>query len=615
MKNRLMRSLPLLLAGALQVVPMTRSMLPTLAQALAPSGGGAIIFRWAVGAAAMFGYHAISSASSIAVSPPNATVGQPYVGTITYSGGHAGDVRSMSYTNACLGIPIPIGNGLSIVYNGGNTATVSGTPTFATNLPITLKMLDAANCSGAGNTDTRSTTLVIGGSGTGNVAPSFSVAPQNNIAQVGSDALLSAAASGTPPPAYYWKQGITPIPGATNAILSFPSVQLTSAGLYTVTASNAAGTASATAYLTVCVTPGSNQLVANFTNYFPASNAVTMHSYLTNAPSGSNIYKWQYNYVDITPFSTNGNDLNLPGTQVRAARSGIYSVVFNSKVGATTVVNLQSYDSYWAFGSPPTISSPPANTNVTAGSDVTFSAAAQVATTPYGNTQPMHFDWYLNGTTHVGSHDGAGTNQTSTLQLISVSAANTGNYTVVVSNFWGSVTSSPAALTIGGGAIRPAITSQPVPSSVLAGQNASFAVTATGDQPLSFQWWKGNVPLSNGGSVSGATSNVLTLTGVQTVDAGNYSVVVTNVAGSTNSAPTALGVSAPPALSSGQANGNLVLSATTVAGLTYVEYTTSDIQPPVVWTPVLTNVTPPNGVVQLTNRITNSGQFFRLAFP
>ena len=78
MKKLIVRTLPVLLSGALQVMPLARSMLPTVTQTLVPSGG-AIIFRWAIGGLAMFGYHAISSASSIAISPANATLGQPYV--------------------------------------------------------------------------------------------------------------------------------------------------------------------------------------------------------------------------------------------------------------------------------------------------------------------------------------------------------------------------------------------------------------------------------------------------------------------------------------------------------------------------------------------------------
>jgi hypothetical protein len=614
MKNRLIKNLSLVLAGTLQLMPLVRSMLPTVAQRLLPSGG-AILFRWAAGGAAMFGYHAISSASSIAISPANATVGQPYVGTVTYSGGHAGSVQSMSYIGICLTTAVPFAPGLTVKYNGGNTATVTGTPTAATNFNFTLRMTDGP-CGGGANSDTRSTLLVIGSSGGGGVVPSFSTPPQSITAQESADALLSAAAAGSPPPNYYWKQGLTPIPGATNSTLSFSSVQLTNAGLYTVTASNASGTASATCYLSVCITPGTNQLALNYTNYALAGQALTMYSYITNAPAGSNTYKWQYNLVDITTYTTNGNTLALKTNQVTPSKSGVYSVVFDSSVGANVVVNQQAYYSYWAFGTAPAITTSPASTNVNAGATVTLSGTANIAGTPYGNSQPVHFDWFLNNTTLVGSQDLIGTNQTSTLTLNNVSAANAGSYTLVATDYWGSVTSAPAIVSMGSTATAPAIMSEPVPQSALVGHNASFSVTASGTPPLSYGWQKDGADLSNGAVYSGVNSNMLTLIGVQTGNAGNYSVIITNSVGSTNSTTAALTVSAPPALiPSVTSAGGFQLSATTIPGIPYVVQSSFSLATPVTWNSLGTNVTPPSGVLIFTNSLSGSGEFFRILFP
>lgn len=443
MKRRITQNLSLLLAAILQIVPLVRAAMP-VAQSLAPSAW-AIIFRWGAGAVAMFGSHAISKASSIAISPPNATVGTPYIGTVTYSGSHAGSVSSMKITNNCLGSAQFLAPGLTVIYAGGNKATVSGTPTTAGNFPFQIKAYNASTC-GSGFADPRNTTLIIGTSGGGGVGPSFSAAPENGLAQVGSDATLSAGASGNPIPQYYWKQGITPIPGATNSTLLFTNIQLASAGLYTVTASNATSTASTFAYLSVCSTPSS--LALSFTNYVAVSNTVVMSSILTNTPSGSNVYKWQYNYVDITAYSTNGNNFTLNASLATAGRSGTYSVILNGVVGATTVVNQQQYDSFWAFGVKPAIVTSPQPTNVATGANVTLAAAATVQQNPYGNNLVVGFNWYKNGTTLVSSQASPGTNQSGNLSLPSVSLANAGSYTVVVTNFWGSTTSAPAILTV-----------------------------------------------------------------------------------------------------------------------------------------------------------------------
>ncbi len=461
MKRRLTQNLSLFLAAILQIVPIVRSALP-VAQSLAPSAWG-IIFRWGAGAVAMFGAHAVSKASSIAISPPNATAGTPYVGTATYSGSHAGSVSSMKLTNNCLGASQYLAPGLTIVYSGGNQAAVTGTPTTAGSFPFQLGIFSASSC-GSGDSDSRATTLIIGTNSATGVIPVFSTAPDSGVAQVGSDVTLSAAASGNPIPKYFWKQGVTAIPGATNSTLTFTNIQLASAGLYTVTASNATGTASATAYLSVCVTAGSNILAFHYTNYVTVSNTVIMSSYITNAPSGSNVYKWQFNTADITTYSTNGNTFTLNSNVVTASRSGIYSVVFNGVVGTTTVVKNQFYDSYWAFGVKPIITAAPQSTNVAPGANTALTATANVQQNAYGNTLTLGFVWYKNGTNLVASQTSIGTNQTVNLAFTNVDPTNAGTYTLVATNVWGSTTSAPAIL---------AVTSASAPPSQLAAQFSS----------------------------------------------------------------------------------------------------------------------------------------------
>src|SRR5215475_760934 len=165
MKNRISKTLPLLLAAVLQAAPLLKNFLMEL-QPWTPSSS-AFVLKIATGAVAIFGYHAISSASSIAISPANATNGVPYVGTVTYSGGHAASVSSMALRNTstglydCIGTAIPMGNGLTIIYSGGNKATVSGTPTSVSNMTFTIRAFDATGCA-SGENDIRATTLVIG---------------------------------------------------------------------------------------------------------------------------------------------------------------------------------------------------------------------------------------------------------------------------------------------------------------------------------------------------------------------------------------------------------------------------------------------------------------------
>ena len=84
----------------------------------------------------------------------------------------------------------------------------------------------------------------------------------------------------------------------------------------------------------------------------------------------------------------------------------------------------------------------------------------------------------------------------------------------------------------GGSAEPPKITTQPVPQTVGFGGAATFAVIATGTEPLSFQWQVDGVALADSARVSGATAPTLTIAGVEARDLGLYRCVVSNGAGS-----------------------------------------------------------------------------------
>jgi predicted extracellular nuclease len=96
--------------------------------------------------------------------------------------------------------------------------------------------------------------------------------------------------------------------------------------------------------------------------------------------------------------------------------------------------------------------------------------------------------------------------------------------------------------TAGSGPTPPAITTPPAGQTVTAGATVQFSVVAGGTAPLSYHWRKNTAPLSDGGIVTGALSDTLTLTGVAVGDTGSYDVVVTNAAGSATSAAASLTV-------------------------------------------------------------------------
>ncbi len=85
----------------------------------------------------------------------------------------------------------------------------------------------------------------------------------------------------------------------------------------------------------------------------------------------------------------------------------------------------------------------------------------------------------------------------------------------------------------------PVITGQPQGATVLEGENITLGFAAAGSMPLSYQW------LHEGTNLANATASMLTLSNVQTNQAGNYSVLVSNLTGSALSSNAFLTVKLP----------------------------------------------------------------------
>src|SRR5205085_228451 len=72
-----------------------------------------------------------------------------------------------------------------------------------------------------------------------------------------------------------------------------------------------------------------------------------------------------------------------------------------------------------------------------------------------------------------------------------------------------------------------------------AGRTARFRAPADGSSPLVYRWQKNGINISDGGSISGAQTDSLTISNVAVADAGAYTLAVTNSVGAITSAPPA----------------------------------------------------------------------------
>jgi hypothetical protein len=157
-----------------------------------------------------------------------------------------------------------------------------------------------------------------------------------------------------------------------------------------------------------------------------------------------------------------------------------------------------------------------------------------------GGNPGFAYQWYqgTNKLTDVPGNISGST--TSNLTISSTVTNDAGNYSVVVTNSFGSTTSQVAVVTV---SLAPNILAQPSPSSVTryVGNQASFSVSVVGANPISYQWYNGSTP------IGGATTSNLVVTAVPGTS--SYKVVLNNSYGSATSAVVSVvgSVFVPPA--------------------------------------------------------------------
>jgi pectate lyase len=255
----------------------------------------------------------------------------------------------------------------------------------------------------------------------------------------------------------------------------------------------------------------------------------------------------QYTFVmTFTRNATNGLDITATMTGGSFNNTGSASVSYND--GTPNSFTFDTFglrpssasDSASSFdttlfevefipgATPPAIEIDTQDQTALVGQDATFNVVAS-------GTLPLSYQWYYNTNTVL-------TNATSsTLTLTNVQLSDSGGYSVVVTNSYGSVTSSVAQLTVST-PVAASITTQPQDqSNILPGATATFSVVAGGSDPLNYQWYYNtNTLLTN------ATDSILTITNIQPGNAGSYSVTVSNIAGGAISSNAFLTVNTSP---------------------------------------------------------------------
>ncbi len=158
---------------------------------------------------------------------------------------------------------------------------------------------------------------------------------------------------------------------------------------------------------------------------------------------------------------------------------------------------------------PPTILEQPTGLEVCRG--VTFTLQVQAS-----GTEPLQYQWYRNGTPIAGATG-------PTYQDV---ATQTAAYAVQITNACGTAQSQSVTVRV---KEPPQITQQPQGGTVAPGSRVELSVVATGEPPLSYQWYRNGVP------ITGATAATYVIANMSTSDEGQYFCVVTNECGSDTS--------------------------------------------------------------------------------
>lgn len=400
------------------------------------------------------------------------------------------------------------------------------------------------------------------------IIPSLTSALVPIQATAGEMVTLAVAASGSEPFTYVWRKNGVILESESGSSLVFPSVNPGDGGTYSVTVSNAAGSAFSEARLTVLspvpelgqaleaedrlwLTGGAGPWQRTTTVSWDGEDSAASgtigareESILTTTVTGPGYFTFRWK-VDSEPggdwlrFFVNGQE-----REAISGSAGWELVAHEVPAGTHTLRWTYSKDASVSVGAdkgyvdaftwtpdaslPPLITTQPMSQTVAVGGTAVFSVGVLSA-------RPVTYQWFKGEDPIPGADE-------SVLTLSPVALENAGEYSVVVLNDAAVSTSSAVALLTVVVPTAPAIVSDPQGAVVSQGSYFSLSVVASGTAPFTYQWLLGALPLPD------SNRPVYAFEEIAPDDAGLYSVTVTNATlESATSAAAAVQVISDPA--------------------------------------------------------------------
>ncbi|MGK4567657.1 immunoglobulin domain-containing protein [Flavobacterium sp. 3HN19-14] len=199
-------------------------------------------------------------------------------------------------------------------------------------------------------------------------------------------------------------------------------------------------------------------------------------------------------------------DASGNATFTTPACSQTYTLVNITSSGTVQCINSLSQSiTIGIVDLPVIVTQPAAQTSVCPNSPAIFTVAA--------TGTDIHYQWYDNNNQPIAGND------QNTYTIATPSTADIGNYTVVITNTCGTVTSQPSSLLVPD---PIAITTQPQGSTVCEDDQITISATVTGDG-LHFQWFKDTTT-----QLPGETNSTLIINPATLADGATYYLEVTN---------------------------------------------------------------------------------------
>ncbi len=344
----------------------------------------------------------------------------------------------------------------------------------------------------------------------------------------GTTATFSVAATGTGLTYQWLKNGISlpdggDISGATTASLIIANIETADEANYSV---QVTGTCSSVVSNAAPLIVNDNAVIAVQPVNVTRCEGLTATFTVTASGTGLS-YQWRKGGANL---SNGGNISGVSTTtltlnNVATADEGNYDVVITGLCS-----NVTSAIAVLAVDDNAVISTQPIAVTQCEGTTATFSVVATGTNLTYR--------WRKNGINLTDGGDISGATS-ATLSIATIVTADEGLYDAIVTGKCSTVTSAAAQLNVNDNVV---ITGQPVNVTQCEGTNAVFTVLTTGTGPVSYQWRKGGVALTDGGKISGSSTATLTVSNIATADEGSYDVLVTGLCSNVTSTVALLGV-------------------------------------------------------------------------